>query len=244
MEIWITGAGGRIGTILRKHWSGTQQFAGFDSKPYTTRKRTTIRKEKPMPTLYELRKTIIAHVEKTCADFDYNHDYQHHIRFVARDAERLAQAEGADPDICWTAAMLHELGLKGGRKGHDERGPEVARDFLRSIGTPPDTVRSVVEVLRVHHNHAAVRSASTEAQCVHDANELHTVGPNGFLRVFSDMIHVLDNLPRHEAISRLEDQYLERRLEMFQTRAGRERAEEDMALLRKFIWRYHAYERL
>lgn len=34
MELWITGAGGRIGTILRRHWLGKHTIVGLDIRPY------------------------------------------------------------------------------------------------------------------------------------------------------------------------------------------------------------------
>lgn len=194
-----------------------------------------------MPTLHELRPAITEYVRTTCTPFDYNHDYDHHVRYVARDAIALARAEGADLEICWAAAMLHELGLVGGRAGHDERGPLMAEEFLTGLGADPKDIRRIVEVLRAHHDHEAVWNASMEAQCVHDANELHTVGPNGFLRVFSDMIHVLDSKTRHEAMEELPG-YLEQRLTLFCTATARRMAEEDMPLLREFIGRYRDYE--
>ena len=196
-----------------------------------------------MASLRELRPKLTEYVRVLCASFDYNHDFEHHVRFVARDAEIIAQAENADPDICWTAAMLHELGLVGGREGHDDRGPRTAADFLTSIGADPRAVRRVAEVLRIHHDTALVRNGSAEAQCVHDANELHTVGPNGFLRVFSDMIHLLGSKTRHEAMAELPD-YLEHRLNLFCTATARGMAEKHMPLLREFIRRYRAYEEL
>ena len=196
-----------------------------------------------MASLRELRPAITEYARTTGASFDYNHDYEHHIRFVARDAERLARAEGAHEDVCWTAAMLHELGLVGGREGHDGRTPGMAESFLRSRDANAAEAISVVKVLHGYHTHNVLQHPTREEKCVHDANERHAVGPNGFLRVFSDMIHVLDKLPRREAMQKLPE-YLERRPDLFQTRTGRKMAEQDMPLLREFIRRYRAYEEL
>lgn len=172
-------------------------------------------------------------------NFDANHDFEHHVQFVARDAERIARAEGADADVVWTAAMLHEIGLTGGREGHDERSAVMAEKFLRTIGVVDPAVRAVVSAIR-DNDHDRVASSSLETKCLYDADNLQTIGPVGFARVFSDMLVVLDHLPRHEAMARL-PAYQERQLERLQTETGRRLAADGHRLMREFYTQYAAF---
>lgn len=194
-----------------------------------------------MPTLRELLPEIEAYARRTGAGFDYNHDFEHHVRLVARDAQVIATEEHADVEVCRAAALLHEIGLVGGREGHDERSAVMAEVFLRKSGASDEDVRTIVRVIREHNDIEHMTEASLEEKCVHDANELHTLGPNGFLRVFSDMISVLDHLSRHEAMDRWPS-YQRRHRDRLQTKAARRMADQDSALMEEFYQRYRAYE--
>lgn len=194
-----------------------------------------------MKTLSELQPVIEDFARATCEKFDYNHDFEHHVRFVARDAKKIAELEGADADFCRAAALLHEIGLVGGREEHDERSAVMAEEFLRKYGAREEDVRTVVQVIREHNDVGHLATASLEGKCVHDANELHTLGPNGFLRVFSDMISVLDRCSRHEAMSRWPS-FQKRHRDRLQTKTARRMADKDSALMEQFYQRYRKYE--
>lgn len=187
----------------------------------------------------ELRSKVEQYARELCGGLDYNHDFEHHVQFVARDAERIALAEGADTDVAWTAAVLHEIGLTVGRDGHDERSAQMAEEFLREQGADEAAIRAVVAAIR-DNDYDRVSTSSLETQCLYDADNLQTVGPVGFARVFSDMLVVLDHLPRHEAMARL-PVYQERQMHRLQTATGRRLAEEGHRLMQEFYKQYAAF---
>lgn len=192
-----------------------------------------------MSALQELRPKIEQYARELGEGFDYNHDFEHHVQFVARDAERISRAEGADTDVAWTVAMLHEIGLTGGRDGHDERSAQMAEEFLRKYGVDDAAIRAVVEAIR-DNDHDRVSTSSLETQCLYDADSLQTVGPVGFARVFSDMLGMLDHLPRHEAMAQLPE-YQERQMKRLQTATGRRLAEEGHRLMKEFYRQYTSF---
>jgi putative nucleotidyltransferase with HDIG domain len=157
-----------------------------------------------MKSLSEVRRTVEDHARQLCGSLDYNHDFDHHVQFVARDAEQIARSEGANADVVWTAAMLHEIGMAQGREGHDERSARMGEDFLRQHGVEETAVQAVMAAIR-DNDHDQVSGASVETKCLYDADNLQTVGPVGFARVFSDMLVVLDSLPRYEAMRRFKN---------------------------------------
>lgn len=192
-----------------------------------------------MPRLQELRSRVEQYAQEVCAGFDYDHDFERHVQFVARDAERIARAEGADTDVAWTAAMLHEVGLTGGREEHDERSAQMTEEFLRKYGVDDSAIHAVVAAIR-DNDHDRVAASSLETKCLYDADNLQTVGPVGFARVFSDMLVVLDHLPRHEAMAQL-PAYQERQMKRLQTETARRIAEEGYRLMQEFYRQYTAF---
>lgn len=193
-----------------------------------------------MKTLRALRPRIEEHVRHRCSSLDYNHDVDHHIIFVARDAERIAEEEGADPDQAWAAGMLHELGLSEGREGHEERSARLAEAFLQMEDCNQEEAQYVVRAI-AGNQHDRIESAALLTKCLYDADQLHTLGPNGFVRVLADMIAVLEHRPRHEAMAALED-YQHQQFERLQTETGRRLARDGHRLMGEFYTAYREFE--
>lgn len=193
-------------------------------------------------TFVQLRRKIEDHARQICASFDDNHDFEHHLQRVERDAVYIAQEEGADPDVTRTAALLHELGLAEDREGHEKRGAQRAEEFLRQHGVLEKAARAVANAIR-DNDHERVAHGSLEAKCLYDADNLQTIGAYGFVRVFSDMIHVLDRLSPHEAMRRL-PRYQKRQLSRFQTKTGRRMAGIYHGVMPDFYRQYRNFETL
>jgi len=192
-----------------------------------------------MRQLHELRPVIQRYARDACGRLDYNHDYEHHIVFVARDAEYIAEEERADRDVVWTAAMLHEIGLVQGRSGHDERGARLAQEYLRGLGVADTAVDRISIAIR-ENTHDRVAASTLETKCLYDADNLQTIGPVGFVRVLSDLLVVLQKLPRHEAMAEL-PKYQERQMGRLQTKTGRALAEQGHRLMQEFYGQYEAF---
>lgn len=193
-----------------------------------------------MTTQRDLRSEVESYARQVGRALDYNHDFEHHAQFVARDAEYIARQEGADPDICWTAGMLHDVGLTEGRDEHQVRSAACAGIFLIEHGASEEVARAVSFAIE-DNDHDRIAHGSLEAKCLYDADNLQTVGPFGFARVYADMLCVLDQLPRHEAMRRLPS-YQQRQLTRFQTCTGRSLAEPLQEFMTKFYQLYEAFE--
>ncbi|MBI3462885.1 MAG: HD domain-containing protein [Planctomycetes bacterium] len=191
-----------------------------------------------MSALRELRPAIERHAREVCGQLDYNHDCEHHLVFVARDAEYIAHAEGANPHVVWTAAMFHEIGLAQGRSGHEERSAWMAEEFLRGR-VPEIEVHRVGAAIR-DNIHDRVAASSLETRCLYDADNLQTIGPVGFVRVLADLIVVYSKLPRHEAMQQL-PAYQERQMRRLQTKTGVQLAEQGHRLMQEFYGLYEAF---
>lgn len=192
-----------------------------------------------MKSLQDLQPACKAYVQVVSLPFDYNHDFTHAL-LVARYAERIAREESARADVCWTAGILHEIGLAYGREDHEARGAEMARTFLSEHGASADDVARVAAAIR-DSTHERVANATLEAQCLYDADQLQTVGVYGFVRVLSDRLAVLSCQLRQEAMEQLPD-YQEQQFARLRTDAARCLATPGVRLMQEFYGAYREFE--
>ena len=119
-------------------------------------------------------------------DNDISHSFEH-VRRVVALAERVAQAEGADPDIVRTAALLHDIGrAEQSRTGacHAEVGARQSREILKDY--PPDFVESVVHAIATHRYRDEDNMPQTlEAKVLFDADKLDAIGAVGVGRAYA-----------------------------------------------------------
>lgn len=116
---------------------------------------------------------------------DYIHDRTHIIRTM-RLADRLAEGEGANKEICQVAALLHDIGMSVRVEGHEERGANMARILLRSMNFPKDWIERVCQTIRCHSNN--IRPSTIEDKIIYDADKLQVVGPVGFGRLIHELL--------------------------------------------------------
>jgi len=128
--------------------------------------------------------TLTRRMKRLIADFASGevsgNDAMHampHLRQTARIALMLARREGADPDVCWAAAMLHDI-RKAHPGDHGAAGAESAARFLQSIGLPSGFIRKVRDAI-FHHNKGFGRGP-IERQILWDADKLPLLSPRGF----------------------------------------------------------------
>ncbi len=120
------------------------------------------------------------------ADNDVSHDFDHVLRVTAL-AERIARAEGADPAVVRTAALLHDIGrAEQSRTGacHAETGARRAREILAAC--PPEFVEAVAHAIAAHRYRDPEHAPQTlEAKVLFDADKLDAMGAIGVGRAFA-----------------------------------------------------------
>lgn len=119
-------------------------------------------------------------------DNDASHSFEH-VRRVVVLAERIAAAEGADPDIVHTAALLHDIGRsEESRTGacHAAVGAERCREILD--GCQPDFIEAVAHAIAAHRYRDPDRAPETlEARVLFDADKLDAMGAIGVARAYA-----------------------------------------------------------
>lgn len=116
---------------------------------------------------------------------DAVHDFDHVLRVLAL-AERLAPAEGADPEILRAAVLLHDVARGDGGEAegvdHAQAGAEKARRLL--AGHPPERVEAVARAIAAHRFRTGPAPDTPEARVLHDADKLDAIGAIGVGRAF------------------------------------------------------------
>ena len=119
---------------------------------------------------------------------DSAHDFDHVLRVVAM-ADRLAQAEGADPEIVHAAALLHDIGLDEGRDGHEAAAARRAAEILRAQGYDAEFCAAVAHAIETHRFRSGPPPQTLEAQVLFDADKLDAIGAIGVARAFAFGAH-------------------------------------------------------
>ncbi|MCB9140058.1 MAG: HD domain-containing protein [Caldilineaceae bacterium] len=121
---------------------------------------------------------------------DAAHDFDHVLR-VARLAEAIALAEGADVSIVRTAAYLHDVPVQHQngrmvRSAHHLAAADFARELLTARGVGNKTVDAVVHSIEAHRfRDQSITPRTLEAQCLYDADKLDSMGAIGIARAFA-----------------------------------------------------------
>lgn len=116
---------------------------------------------------------------------DAVHDFDHVLR-VLRLAERIGQAEGADPGIVRTAVLLHDLGrAEAERAGVDHAvfAAQRAREIL--AGRPTPVLEPILHAIAAHRFRTQPDPATLEARVLFDADKLDAIGAVGVARAYA-----------------------------------------------------------
>ena len=125
----------------------------------------------------EQREKLIAFVKERVAANDSFHDIGHVMR-TADMAILLAIREKADQEVCWSAAMLHDI-CKREPGDHAAEGAKQAKKFLMGIGVEEGFAERVRDAIHFH-NKDFDDSAPIERKILWDADKLYIVTPDGF----------------------------------------------------------------
>lgn len=127
-----------------------------------------------------------ARLRQVFADDSSGHDLWHLLR-VRRLALRLAEREGADPQVVALAALLHDLDdWKLDPAG--DGSPRKAAAWMAEAGVDADLAARVCEIIRrVSFRGAGVPDdmPTLEGQVVQDADRLDAMGAVGIARAFA-----------------------------------------------------------
>ena len=110
------------------------------------------------------------------ADYRFNHTLN-----VLSLAEEIAEKEGADVDVVRVAALFHDVAkLDADQDIHAEEGARVAREYLNSRGSFPNSfIERVCRSIDGHTHSGDVAELSLEGQCLIEGDLLDKVGANG-----------------------------------------------------------------
>ena len=83
-----------------------------------------------------------------------------HATRVARYAERIGKAEGANMAVVLSAAYLHDIGIHAAEQTHgstsgkfqEQEGPPIARSILVKLKAPADMIDEVCDIVGHHHH--------------------------------------------------------------------------------------------
>ncbi len=134
-----------------------------------------------------LEAMVSRHIESEPHPRDPAHDLGH-IRRVARAARHIAEAEGADVEVCLAAAWLHDLVFLP--KNHPDSATTAARTAALipgaaghvGLGDRAEAIRTAV----AEHSFSAGRPPTTlESAVLQDADRLDAIGAIGIARCFA-----------------------------------------------------------
>ncbi len=151
---------------------------------------------------------------------DRFHDISH-LNATAVAACKLAEMEGASQDVCWAAAMLHDI-CKNERGDHGERGAKEAEKFLLGIGVNAKEAVSISDA--IHYHNKEFSGGPIERQILWDADKLQAVT----LRAFESRVLALhqERLGERDGLEQAGKDY-SFFMERFHTKSGKRLASED-----------------
>jgi uncharacterized protein len=142
----------------------------------------------PFPWFESLLARLREHLASEPFLRDAAHDLGHILR-VARLAHRLAQAEGADVEVCVAAALLHDLVYRPKNHPESPQTAQMAADLVprwceKTVGLEA-RAEAIAAAVASHSWSGGGTPASLEAAVVQDADRLEALGAIGVARVFA-----------------------------------------------------------
>lgn len=116
---------------------------------------------------------------------DPAHD-EGHVERVVRSATLLAEAEGADPDVVWAAAWLHDCVHvpkdSPDRPLASRLCARAATAFLLGANWQLEGIEAISHAIEAHSFTAGIETRTLEAKVVQDADRLDALGAHGLAR--------------------------------------------------------------
>ncbi|MBB6499772.1 HD domain-containing protein [Pedobacter cryoconitis] len=134
-----------------------------------------------------IKEKTIRFVKDTLAGAEAGHDW-FHIERVYKTALSINEKEGGDLLIVTLAALLHDIADSKFNNGNEEIGPEIAGEFMKSIGLDDHIILHVQQIIRNLSYKASLGKIdffSKELDIVQDADRLDAIGAIGIARAFT-----------------------------------------------------------
>ncbi|WP_139490918.1 HD domain-containing protein [Brevibacillus dissolubilis] len=135
----------------------------------------------------------IEHVRSLFLGEGSGHDWWH-IERVWKNALLIAEQEkDVDLFVVQLAALLHDIADYKFHGGDDTKGPQVAREWLESLGVAEETighVSGIIANLSFKGAGTEVAALTREGMVVQDADRLDAIGAIGVARTFAYGGHV------------------------------------------------------
>jgi uncharacterized protein len=181
------------------------------------------------------------------------HDWNH-VKRVYSIAEKLADEEGADPEVVRLAVLLHDIGRKKEDDGeiddHAEWGAEKAVEILKELECREETVEEVRHCIEAHRYSTDPEPETLEAKVVSDADNMDALGASGVARTFTYAgehgsmiadpeipVEEDDSEEGQTALNHLQKKILSLKERMY-TDSGRQMAEERHDYVEEFVDRF------
>lgn len=135
----------------------------------------------------EIINKTIDFVKKSLKQAEGGHDWYHAYR-VWKMATQIAKEEKADLFIVQLGALLHDIADAKFHNGNEELGPELATNFLSSIGARESVTNHVVAIIQnISFKSSFEQNGfnSIELDIIGDADRLDAIGAIGIARTFN-----------------------------------------------------------
>mmetsp|Transcript_5845 Transcript_5845/g.3326 ORF Transcript_5845/g.3326 Transcript_5845/m.3326 type:complete len:215 (-) Transcript_5845:817-1461(-) len=121
-------------------------------------------------------------------DAKHSHNWNHTLRVVAM-CERIGIAEGADLEVIFCSAYLHDIGRKYqdviyGAICHAEKGAELATPMLEKLPLGEGKKENIIHCIKTHRFRGENTPKTLEAKVLFDADKLDAIGAVGIARAF------------------------------------------------------------
>ena len=132
-----------------------------------------------------IEKTV-AFVKEQLTDAEGGHDWWHICR-VWNLSKHIAKEEGCDSLVIDLGALLHDIADAKFHDGDEEIGPQIAREFLNSLGIDGNTTDHIDKIIRniSFKNSRQQQFRSLEMDIIQDADRLDAIGAIGIARAFN-----------------------------------------------------------
>jgi uncharacterized protein len=125
-------------------------------------------------------------VKQTLEGAEAGHDWWH-IQRVRKLAKRIAAAETCNHVVVELGALLHDIADSKFHDGDEEIGPQMAEQFMVSLGIASSIIEQVLLIIRNVSFKGGHKSDfySIELGIVQDADRLDAMGAIGIARAFN-----------------------------------------------------------
>jgi len=134
-----------------------------------------------------IKEKTISFVKDTLQGAEAGHDW-FHIERVYKTALSINTKEGGDLLLVTLAALLHDIADSKFNNGDEEIGPQLAGNFLRTMGLSEAVILEVQQIIRNLSYKASlgkIEFSSKELDIVQDADRLDAIGAIGIARAFT-----------------------------------------------------------